>query len=556
MPRRPQLAAALTLLLAVLEGAVVGAASAQLPAVDLAALRAHAAFLADDRLEGRETGSAGYEIAALYAATRFEQYGLAPGAGAGYLQPVRFVETRPAGVRFAFASTGARADAPAGAVEGSLTELEDFVVTGSLTAPRSEVAAPVVFAGYGIDAPGLGLTDYEGLDVAGKVVLVLSGAPASFPNDQRAHFSSRRQKAEEAEKRGAVGLLTVRDRIDEKRTPWERVVAYAARPRTSWIAPDGAIQDAFPGLAFAATLSRPGAERLLAAAGLALEPLLDAAERLDFRRGELPLSVDLTCDNRIDEVASPNVAALLPGSDPALAAEHVVVTAHLDHVGIGRPVDGDAIHNGFFDNALGSAIVLEAARLLAAAPERPRRSVLFLLVAGEERGLLGADFFVHHPTVPAVSIVANVNVDMPLLLASLADLVAFGTEHSTLGAAAEAAARAQGFALIPDPMPEEVVFVRSDQYPFVRRGIPAIYLTAGSGTLGGGDAQARASLDFLARHYHRPSDELALGADWDSVARFTATEADLVRRIADTPERPRWHPGDFFGETFGAVGAR
>lgn len=554
MPHRPQPAVALALLLA----AAAAAATAQRPEVDLAALRAHASFLADDRLEGRETGSAGYEIAALYAATRFEQYGLAPGAGGGYLQPVRFVETRPAGVRFAFAATeapDARA-APSGALRETLAELEDFVMTGSLTARRSEVSAPVVFAGYGIDAPGLGLTDYEGLEVAGKVVLVLSGAPASFPNDQRAHFSSRRQKAEEAQRRGAVGLLTVRDRVDEKRTPWERIVAYAARPRTAWIAPDGAIQDSFPGLAFAATLSRPGAERLLAAAGLALEPLLDAAERLDSRRGELPLTVDVACDNRIDEVASPNVAALLPGSDPALAAEHVVVTAHLDHVGIGRPVDGDAIHNGFFDNALGSAIVLETARLLAASPERPRRSVLFLLVAGEERGLLGADYFVHQPTVPAASIVANVNVDMPLLLAPLADLVAFGAEHSTLGASAEAAARAQGFALIPDPMPEEVVFVRSDQYPFVRRGIPAIYLTAGSGTLGGGDAQARAGLDFLARHYHRPSDELELGADWESVARFTATEADLVRRIADAPERPRWHPGDFFGETFGASGAR
>lgn len=518
------------------------AARAAETTIDVAAVRAHASFLADDLLGGRETGSAGHAIAARYAATRFEQYGLTPGAGESYFQRFSLVESRIEAPSLAIRKES-------GSLE--LVPLDDFVMAGSVVSPRTEIEAPVVFAGYGIDAPGLDHRDYDGLDVAGKIVVVLSGAPESFPTDLRAHHSSRRLKAELAESRGAIGLLTLRTRVDETRVPWERIRAYAGRPRTAWIAPDGTVQDAFPGLAFGAALSHEGAAKLCAAAGRSLDELLDDAERGEARRGELPIRIAAHGENRLARSESENVVARLPGSDPALAGEHVVFTAHLDHIGSCPEVDGDTICNGFYDNALGSAILLEAARTLAAAPERPRRSVLFVLVTGEERGLLGSDYFAHHPTVPADSLAANVNVDMPMLLAPTADLIAFGAEHSTLGPLAERAATAHGFALIPDPMPEEVVFIRSDQYSFVCMGIPSILLAAGSGTVGGGDAQAKAVAAFLAQHYHRPSDELALGADWDSVARFAATATDLAREVADADARPSWNPGDFFGETFG-----
>jgi len=510
--------------------------------VDVAALRAHAEFLADDALRGRDSGSPEYAIAARYAATRFASWGLAPGNGESYFQTVRFAEAQVRTSSIVARRAGRRA---------ALTALEDYLIFGGMSRERAKLSGDVVFVGFGIDAPELGRRDYEGLDVRGKIVLLVKGAPASFPTDQRAHYSSTRLKAELAERLGAVGMLIVRDRSEEGRVPWRRVQSYADHPRTAWVAEDGEIQDSFPGIAFSAILSRAGAAKLLDGTGDSIDSLLDSAERLDYRSRALSLRLDVAYESRLARAESPNVVAILPGSDPALAGEYVVVSAHLDHVGIGRAVEGDTIYNGFYDNALGSSILLETARVAALAGSRPRRSTLFLLVTGEERGLLGSDFFAHHPSVASDALVADVNVDMPLLLTPTADLVAFGAEHSSLGALAAAAVAAHGFALIPDPMPEEVIFIRSDQYSFVRQGVPAIYLTAGSGAVGGGDAQAKASGAFLGQHYHQPSDEPDLGADWDSVARFTAAQADIVRAIADAPGRPTWNAGDFFGEMFG-----
>ncbi len=530
--------------------AALGAVTTGLPLMgqtaEISRLRAHAEFLADDRLKGRETGSPEFDIAALYAATRFAEYGLEPGAGGSYLQPVTFVESRVDGTSFTARRNGGTAE---------LRYVDDYLMLGNLNSERIAVNGQVVFAGFGIHAPDLGIDDYAKVDVRGKVALIVSGAPAWFPSDLRAHHSSRRLKAELAERAGAVGMITLRERGEEKRVAWERIAAHAHRPRTAWAHPDGAIADAFPGLAFAATLSRPGAEKLLEGTGQSYDDLQKAVEKRNYRPRALPIHVQVNGRAAQSRLSSPNVAALLGGSDPALRDEVIVVSAHLDHVGVGAEVDGDGIYNGFFDNAIGSAVLLESARALAAAPARPERSVLFLLVTGEERGLLGSDYFAHHPTVPPESIVANVNVDMPLFFAPLADLVAFGGEHSTLGPLAAQAAKAHGFEIAPDPVPEEVIFVRSDQYSFVRHGVPAIYLTAGVGTIGGGDAQAKGTAAFRASHYHRPSDEIELGADWPSVERFAATQTDLIRLIAAAPSRPAWIPGDFFGATFGGGNA-
>ncbi|HEX4929868.1 MAG TPA: M28 family metallopeptidase, partial [Gaiellaceae bacterium] len=418
----------------------------------------------------------------------------------------------------------------------------DFVMLGGFAAGKLEVDVPVVFVGRGIRAPELGVDDYAGLDVRGKVVLMFGGAPASFPNDQRAHYSSRRLKAEVAERAGAIGILTMYDAIDEKRVPWKRVASHADRPRTAWLHPDGALADGFPGIAFAATLSRAGATKLLEGSGTPFDALQKAAGDGSYERRPLPIRVKAGGRIAIRNVESLNVAAILRGSDPKLADEYVVVSAHLDHVGVGTPEAGDAIYNGFFDNALGSAMALETARALAAPAAKPRRSILFLLVTGEERGLLGSDYFSHYPTVPPGAIVADVNVDMPLLFGPLQSLVAFGAEHSSLGPLTAAAAAARGLGLVADPMPEEVIFVRSDQYSFVRQGVPSIFLNPGPG---GPDAQAKV-MDFLKDHYHRPSDQADLPLDWDAAADFTAIQVDIVRRIADAEARPTWNSGDFF----------
>jgi Zn-dependent M28 family amino/carboxypeptidase len=525
--------AALALALPLLAATAAAAADPSGDAATISRLRAHTAFLADDRMRGRDTGSPEYAIAALYAATRFQALGLEPGgAGGTFEQPVRFVEARVASPSLAVARSGKSV---------ALEMPADFVMLGGLTAKTLAVDAPVVFAGRGIRAPEQHLDDYAGLDVRGKVVLIFGGGPPSFPNDLRAHYSSRRLKAQTAEAQGAVGILTISDAIDEKRVPWARLASHADRPRTAWLHPDGAIADAFPGLEFAATLSRAGATKLLEGTGTSFDALQAAAADGSYQRRELPVRVRAGGRVEIANVESPNVVAVLRGSDPALAGESVVVSAHLDHIGVQpQPENGDAINNGFFDNAMGSAIAIEVARALSTAEHRPRRSVVFLLVCGEERGLLGSDEFAHHPTVPGI--VADVNVDMPLLFGPLGSLVAFGAEHSSLGAVTAAAASARGIALVPDPRPEEVVFVRSDQYSFVRQGVPSIFLNPGPGDA---DAQAKVT-EFLKGHYHRPSDQTDLPIDWQAAADFTGVEVDIVRSIADADARPTWNAGDFF----------
>jgi hypothetical protein len=510
--------------------------------VALAALRAHLDFLASDALEGRDTGARGHELAALYAAAQFRQWGLAPGSGDSYLQPVPLVDLARAGSSF-------EALGPAGAAQ--LVGKDDYLLSARGSEEEVALEADLVFAGFGIDADGSGRSDYAGLEVAGKVVLVLSGAPPGLPSEIRAHFASGRAKRAEAARRGAVALLTLKTRDDERRSPWERALLNADRPSTARAEPDGRVVDDAPGLRLTGSLSQAGARKLLAGSGVTVEQLLDLGDSGGAGSRALGVRARLAVSSTVRRYASPNVVALLAGGDPALAGELVVVSAHLDHVGIGAEVEGDAIYNGFYDNALGSAMVLELARLLARAEPRPRRSVAFLLVTAEERGLLGSEFFAAHPSVTGAPVVANLNLDMPLFLHPVADVVAFGAEHSTLGPLARAAIEAHGFAASPDPEPEESIFVRSDQYSFVRRGVPAIYLDVGFRARDGSEAGRAAAAAFRERHYHRPSDEADLGADWDGVARFTAAAHDLVRAIADAPERPRWLPDSFFGRLFG-----
>jgi hypothetical protein len=508
---------------------------------ELAAVAAHLDFLADDLLEGRDTGTRGYELAALYAAAQFRQSGLAPGHGDSYFQPVPLVDV-------------IREDSTWEVLRGErstpLVWKEDYLDSPRASAPEVDLLAPVVFAGFGIDAPAHGRTDYAALDVRGRIVLILSGAPAEFPSEVRAHFASSRQKRIEAARRGAVGLLTLRTRDDEERSPWERGVPSAGRPSTSLRRADGTPLDASPGLRFTGSLSWAGARKLLAGADVSLDELLEPGAAGDAGARELGVALRVDARAGLRAYESPNVVALLPGSDPELRREHIVVSAHLDHVGVGAEVDGDAIYNGYYDNAMGSAILLELARRLAADPEPPRRSILFLLVTAEERGLLGSEHFAEAPTIAGGEIVANLNLDMPLFLHPLSDVVAFGAEHTTLGELARASVAAAGLTLAPDPQPEESIFVRSDQYSFVRKGIPAIYLCPGLGARDGSEAGRAAVERFRREHYHRPSDQAGLPVDWEGVRRFTSANAVLLVAIAGADERPRWLPGSFFGELF------
>ncbi|WP_461056886.1 M28 family metallopeptidase [Silanimonas algicola] len=526
------------------EGAAPATADT-LPTASAPAIRAHVEFLADDLLEGRLSGTRGYDIAAGYVASEFAQIGLRHGAAdGGWLQPVGLVESLsllPPSRLVLRPTTGPAVRMAPG---------KDFLPVASLDQAKVLAEAPVVFAGFGVSAPAHGHDDLAGIDVKGKVVLVFGGAPSTFPPEVRAHYSAGLTKTKALVDRGAVGILQIQTREDQQRTPWERLVQQSWRSRMAWADKQGVANGAWPQLAIRASISPDSAAALFAGAPRTLDEAYAAAEAGTPQAFELPLAVEQERHSMIRQRQSANVVGVLEGADPALKNEYVVISAHLDHVGKGAPIGGDAIYNGAFDNASGIAVMLEAARLLASSPVRPRRSVVFLAVTAEESGLQGADYFVQHPTVPREAIVANINIDMPVALAPLADVTAFGAENSTLGAVVERAAAAEGVAVTPDSKPEEVIFVRSDQYAFVRAGIPALYIDEGMRSTDPTQDQAARVEAFRKERYHQPGDDLSQAIDWPSLAMLARLNARVITEVANDDARPAWHPGNFFGETF------
>jgi hypothetical protein len=521
------------------------ALSKALASVHASAVRAHVELLADDLLEGRLPGTRGYDLAAKYVATQLALAGLKPaGENDTFFQAVPLLESRL--VKGTLAVRGK--------VEPvSLVDRDDFFMVGDLHRTEARVEAPVVFVGFGVSAPDLQHDDYAGLDVRGKIVAILSNAPARFPTEQRAHHANRRLKAQVAAAHGAVGAVFIRTPDDERRTAWARIVS--TDPTSAAWLDNGVPAEVPKTLEGAAMLSAAGVRKLFAAAGAGAGEQLDRvlAETATGAPKGFPLDVTVTITSRSEhrKVASANVVGKIEGSDPALRDTFVVYSAHLDHVGVGAEVNGDRIYNGAYDNAMGTAVLIEAARALASVQPRPKRSLLFVFVTAEEKGLVGSDYFATKPTVPAARIVANVNVDMPLLLFPLDQVVAFGAENSTLEPIARRAAQIAGLTLIPDPIPEENLFVRSDQFSFVRRGVPAVFLVPGFTSSDKSVDGRKLFGQFLATHYHQPSDDLSVPVDAPSVERFTRANIVLGYLIASEPKAPAWKPGNFFGKTFG-----
>lgn len=509
-------------------------------------LSAHLEFLAADRLAGRRAGEPGFDAAAAYVAGQFAGLGMVPGGSDGWYQPVPLTRRRldTDSTRFVLHRAGENIE---------LAYRDDYSMgSGDKVREETSVRGEVVFVGYGVHAPELGYTDYDGIDVDGKLIAYFTGGPSSLPGPERAYYSSTEVRYAEAVRRGAIGAIALRSRLAEKDYPWDRVRRTTGQqPGMAWVDPDtGRAADFFTEIRAYATLSPAAAERLFASAPLSFSEALDAADAA--RPASTPLGVEASLSLRTDHdrLESPNVIGIVPGSDPRLSGEYVVFTAHLDHSGIGEPLgdSDDRIYNGAYDNAIGVALMLETARAISASP--PRRSVMFIALTGEEDGLIGSDYFVHFPTVPIESVVANVNLDMPLFLFPVADLIDFGAAHSTLKEPMTAAARAEGFRLVPDPRPEENVFRRSDQYSFVKRGIPASYLDTGfrsSDPATDGEAVVR---DHMTNHYHMPSDDLTRPVDWDSARRFARANARVGLLVANADRRPAWNEGDFFGERF------
>jgi hypothetical protein len=531
-------------LLSILPLALVGAAAPSAPMFTPEAFRAHVAFLADDLLEGRDTGSRGHEIAARYVASHFEALGLKPGGDqGGWYQQVVFQKTRAGATPGTLTLTG-----PAGAK--SWTHGGDVLIGINPQEAKTDLSAPLVFVGYGIADKSLGLDDYRGLDVRGKIVVTLRGYPKGMPSEVGAHLSS--VKGEAADARGAIGMIAVDTILSAKTRAWTVRTRGADSAEFSWVGKDGKAHIDAPGIRGSAGVNDTVAQVLFAGAPVSLAAVRAVADRNGGRPKGFPLkgSARITAETVSERVTSPNVIGILPGADPKLAPQVVVLSAHLDHIGISKPRPGDTpdkdrINNGALDNASGIATLLEVARAAATAADKPRRTLLFLASTAEEKGLLGADYFAQNPTVPIASIVGDVDLDMPLLLYPFTDVIAFGADHSTLGKVVADAAAPMGIALSPDPMPQEGIFTRSDHYMFVRQGVPAVFLATGYAN-GGEAAWGR----FFDKAYHQPADDLNQPIAWAAAARFAEVNYRITRAMADADDAPRWYQGDFFGDAF------
>lgn len=514
-------------------------------------LEKHVRFLASDELKGRMSGEPGHDAAAAYVAEQFEALGVEPaGQFATWLQDVPLVRSE-------LDVEGASMTVHSDLGETKLRWKDDFVMSGDKVRDETSVRAQVVYAGFGVHAPELAYSDYDGIDVEGRIVAIFGGAPATFPSNQRAYYSSGRTKRDEMARRGAVGYVTLRSRVDQERRSWDVITLNAGMiAGMSWRGLQGDVSGHHHELEGAALISEGVSPTVFEATPMTFEQALKAAESGEPASKALGIEITLSQRSEHAEITSPNVLGVIRGSDPDLADEYIVYTAHLDHIGIGAPVDGDDIYNGFYDNAMGVSLLIEAARAFKAMPEPPRRSILFAAVTGEERGLLGSDYFAQYPTVPKEAMIANVNLDMPLLLYPLADVIAFGAQHSSLDEPVGRAAQVEGLALTPDPIPEEVLFIRSDQYSFVRQGIPAVFLVPGFTSSDpdiDGDALFQA---HLKTHYHRPSDDLSRHVDWPSALRFARTNVRIGLEIDGDDAPPVWNDGDFFGDKFAPETAR
>ncbi len=521
--------------------------TAPLPA-DQAAIKAHVMFLASDAMRGREAGSAEYDIAAQYVAAQYYAAGLRPAGDDGsYLQTVPLLSFRPAdqGTLTVTAGKG---------TPMTLTFGEDYIPGGNPEQAATLIDAGVVFAGYGIVAPQYDRDDYKGVDAKGKIVAFFSGAPGGFDGEERAHFGNNSNKAAIAKAKGAAGVIILESPQSARVRPFERLKDVWDEWRMTWAYADGRGHLPAPGTPTLASLSIKGAAKLFAGDkrwDAALKAAGDGKPMLQAFAPATKLAVSLKTEQK--KVTSANVAGIIPGSDPGLKDEVVVLTAHLDHVGVGRAdARGDTIYNGAMDNAMGVAALIEGAKRFAASGKPPRRSVMFLAVTAEEKGLIGADYFAHNPTVPKANIVANVNLDMPVITYKFEDMIAFGAARSTLGDAVARATAVVGVGVGTDPMPEQGFFVRSDHYRFVQQGIPSVFLWPGMA--GPGQAAFNA---FLGKHYHRPSDEVSNPEIlWDQGVRFIDANYAIAREIADADARPRWNKGDFFGLLYGGYGAK
>ena len=517
---------------------------AALASIDPAAVRHHIEVLAHDSLEGRAPGTRGFEGGARYAEETLRELGILPAGEDGtYRQavPLRRSTVVESGSSMSVWT-------PDGTAE-LVYDLDFYLGADPLAEEVSVESAPIAFVGFGVSAPTLGYDDYAGIDVEGKVVMFLSGGPPAFPSNERAYYSSGATKTAEALSRGAIGTMTFWA-PDDPRLRWEVNANRAKRGAFAWLDEDGSPNRGDARQQLSASLNHSAVDALFQGSPTPVEDAIASVVGGTPNSFDLSTRVSATTRTAHEDVDSWNVVGKLEGSDPELSGEHVTYVAHVDHFGVGVEVDGDAIYNGAHDNASGVSIVLEIARAYASLPTPPRRSVLFLVVTAEEWGLLGSDYFVQNPTVPQSSLVATFSLDMPFLFHPLLDIVPYGDAHSSMGRSVAQAAEHMGIGIGPDPIPEQVLFIRSDHFSFIRQGIPALFIKSGFET---GDDRDGGAINtaFRQERYHTPFDEIDQGFDYEAGADHARINFLTGYVIAQEDDRPSWNEGDFFGELFG-----
>ena len=524
-----------SLLVALLVPSVLAAQAARVPGITAAEIDGHLRFLSSDLLEGRAPATRGGRLAAEYIASQLRGFGLRPGLDTSYFQtvPIDVVTADRATLRVT-ASDKATA---------TLRHPEDVVVWAGSATTNSVAKGELVFVGYGSTAPEYRWDDFKGVDVKGKILLVLVNdppAPASEPNlfggKAMTYYGRWTYKFEEAERRGAVGALIVHTTPDAG-YPWQTVVgSWAAGQR---MLPRPADQP--PPLGVRGWITDSVATALLRQAGLDLAQLRTAATSRDFRPVATGITLDMAFTNTVNNLRSENVIGVIRGSDPALRDQYVAFSAHWDHFGIGPAVNGDSIYNGAMDNASGTADLLAIARVAAQMPA-PRRSLLFVFVTAEESGLLGSKFFAENPTVPAERIIANLNVDGGNILGRSRDLRVLGDTKSSLGPALRDFVRPRGMRISPDEHPERGYFYRSDHFSFAKAGIPSVSIAAGNDYVGRPrEWGAQQQEDYTAKRYHQPSDEYRPDFDLSGAAQLSEIVLGFGRLLANVQRVPSWN---------------
>ena len=493
----------------------------------------HVKVLADDNMEGRDTGSAGLRKAEAYVVDQLKRSGVQPAGTDGYYQPVKFSSRQII-----------EADSSAALVRDGKVEpltLGDDVIISSRVDVAPEAEAPLVFVGYGLTVPENNYDDFSGLDMKGKVAVILSGSPAEIPGPLASNYQTAGERWKALRNAGAIGMISIPNPVSMD-VPWSRIALN--RNHVSMELADPVFHDT-AGQQVSMLFNPAKAEQLFAGTGHSFDELAALGkDRKPLPHFALPVSIRVKAKLEKKEIESANIVAKLPGSDPALKNEYVVLSAHIDHIGIGEPINGDRIYNGAMDNASGSAVLLDVAASLKKSPEKLKRSLLFVFVTGEEKGLLGSKYFTQYPTVDAKSMVADINIDMFLPIIPLKTLVVFGLAESDLGDLVTQVAQAHGVQVEPDPEPQRNLFIRSDQYNFIRHGVPA--LAMGVAPDPNSAEQKKIFKDWLTNRYHAPSDDLQQPIDLSAAAQYEEIIRGLMVDVANDEHRPEWKTNSFF----------